>query len=91
MKTRVYGDVGFSFKVFDLILRVLEPMLHTTVGRVLVVLGLTALVVLVASLLLRRRLREWRAEAALGRHLRATAKHFLAKEDYDELVAFLDR
>ena len=45
-------------KVFDLILRVLEPMLHTTVGRVLVVLGLTALVVLVASLLLRRRLRE---------------------------------
>lgn len=61
-------------KVFDLILRVLEPMLHTTVGRVLVVLGLTALVVLVASLLLRRRLREWRAEAALGRHLRATAK-----------------
>ena len=61
-------------KVFDLVLRVLEPMLHTTVGRILVVLGVTAIVLLTASLLLRRRLREWRGEAALGRHLRATAK-----------------
>lgn len=30
-------------------------------------------------------------DALLAQNLRATAKHFLAKEDYDELVAFLDR
>lgn len=60
-------------KVVDLVLRVLEPLLETTVGRIVLLAGLVTTASLLAYWLLRRRVREWRGEAALGRHLQATA------------------
>ncbi|MGC6486723.1 MAG: hypothetical protein ACON4Z_03700 [Planctomycetota bacterium] len=60
-------------KVFDLGLRVLEPLLQTTVGRVVLILGLAAVIATLGFLLLRKRVRDWRAHAALGRHLGAIA------------------
>jgi len=60
-------------KLVDLVIRVIEPMLHTTIGRILLVLVLLTVVSLLLFWLLRRRVREIRGEAALGRHLQATA------------------
>jgi|GEM_PF-4940546 len=60
-------------KLLDLSLRVLEPMLDTVFGRVLLVLITCALAAMVAVVLLRSRVRELRAEALLGRHLAATS------------------
>lgn len=60
-------------KLVDLVIRVIEPMLQTTIGRILLVLILLAMVSLLTFWLLRRRVRDWRAEVTLGRHLQATA------------------
>ncbi len=60
-------------KLVDLGVRVVEPMLQTTIGRILLMLVVFTLGALFAVWLLRRRVRDMRAEAALGRHLQATA------------------
>ncbi len=60
-------------KVVDLFLRVLEPLLQTTLGRIALLTGLLGVTALLGYWLLRQRLRDWRGEAALGRHLQATA------------------
>lgn len=60
-------------KLFDLVLRIVEPLLETTLGRILLLLVVFTLGALFAVWLLRRRVRDMRAEAALGRHLQATA------------------
>ena len=60
-------------KLVDLVIRVIEPMLQTTVGRIVLLLVVITLLLLLAFLLLRRRVRDMRAEATLGRHLHATA------------------
>ena len=60
-------------RLLDFALRIVEPLLQTTVGRVLLLLVVFTLGALLAFWLLRRRVRDMRAEAALGRHLGATA------------------
>jgi len=60
-------------KLVDLFVRVLEPMLETTVGRVLLLLVTFAVLGTVLFWLLKKRVRDMRAEATLGRHLHATA------------------
>ena len=51
--------------------RLLEPLLQTTLGRVLLLLVTFTFGGMVAVWLLRRRVRDMRAEAVLGRHLAA--------------------
>ncbi len=53
--------------------RLLEPLLATTLGRVLLLLVAFAVAGSLAVWLLRGRVRELRAEAVLGRHLQAVA------------------
>lgn len=60
-------------KLLDLALRVIEPLLQTTIGRILVLLVVFTLGGLCAVWLLRSRVRTMRGEAVLGRHLQATA------------------
>ena len=60
-------------KLMDLGFRVIEPMLQTTVGRVLLMLAVFTLGGLFAVWLLKNRVRDLRSEAVLGRHLQATA------------------
>ncbi len=60
-------------KLVELVLRLLEPLLQTTLGRVLLLLATFTLGGMFAVWLLRARVRDMRAEAALGRHLRAVA------------------
>ncbi|HEB51737.1 MAG TPA: hypothetical protein ENI87_00640 [bacterium] len=60
-------------KLLDLVARLLEPMLETTVGRVLLMLATVGVFGLLSFWLLRKRVRDMRAEAVLGRHLQATA------------------
>lgn len=61
-------------KVLDLVARVLEPLLQTTVGRILLLLVVGSVAGLLVFWLLRSRVAELRGEAVLGRHLRATAR-----------------
>ena len=60
-------------KLLDLCMRVLEPLLQTTPGRILLLLVSFALGGLLSVWLLKNRVRDMRAEAVLGRHLQATA------------------
>ncbi len=60
-------------RLFDLFGRLLTPLLDTTLGRVLVLLLACAAVTALAWGALRSRLRHWRGEMVLGRHLRAVA------------------
>lgn len=60
-------------KVVDLVLRVLEPLLQTTIGRILLLLVTFTLGALFAVWLLKSRVRDLRSEAVLGRHLEAIA------------------
>lgn len=60
-------------KLFDLGLRVLEPLLQTTLGRILLLLIVFCLGGVLSVWLLKNRVRSMRAEAVLGRHLQATA------------------
>lgn len=62
-----------ALKLVDLVLRVLEPLLQTTLGRVILVVAVLASGSVILVWLLRSRVREMRAEAALGRHIGATA------------------
>jgi hypothetical protein len=60
-------------RLVDLVIRVIEPMLQTTVGRIMLLIVVFAVTSLVLFWLLRSRVRDMRAEAMLGRHLQATA------------------
>jgi tetratricopeptide (TPR) repeat protein len=60
-------------KLLDFVLRVIEPLLQTTIGRILLLLVVFTLGAVLAVWLLRSRVRDLRAEAALGRHLHAVA------------------
>lgn len=60
-------------RLMEFVLQILQPMLETTVGRILLVVALLALTAAILCWLLRARVREMRAEAILGRHLFATA------------------
>jgi tetratricopeptide (TPR) repeat protein len=60
-------------KLLDFVLRIVEPLLQTTIGRILLLLLVFTGGGLLAVWLLRSRVRDMRAEAALGRHLQATA------------------
>ncbi len=66
--------VDVLLKLLDLAFRVLQPMLETTVGRVLLLLVAFTAGGLLAVWLLRGRVDEMRGEAVLGRHLLATAR-----------------
>lgn len=58
-------------KLMDFGMRLVEPLLQTTLGRVLLLLIVFALGGLFAVWLLKNRVRDMRAEAVLGRHLQA--------------------
>lgn len=60
-------------KLVDLVMRVVQPLLDTVVGRILLLLIAFTAGGAVAVWLLRNRVRDMRAEATLGRHLQATA------------------
>jgi tetratricopeptide (TPR) repeat protein len=60
-------------KLVELVLRVIEPLLHTTLGRVVLLLLVFALGGAFVVWLLQHRVRDMRAEAVLGRHLQAVA------------------
>ena len=60
-------------KLMDFAMRIVSPLLETTVGRVLVLLVVFTAGALTAVWLLKSRVRDLRAEAVLGRHLQATA------------------
>ena len=65
--------VSVLLKLLELLQRVLQPLLETTFGRVLLMLLVTALLLALAAVLLRSRIRRFRSQLALGRHLQATA------------------
>jgi hypothetical protein len=58
-------------RLIEVVGRLLEPLLQTTLGRVLLLLVSFTFGGMVAVWLLRRRVRDMRAEAVLGRHLQA--------------------
>jgi tetratricopeptide (TPR) repeat protein len=58
-------------KLVELVFRLIEPLLETTIGRVLLLVVVLTLTGFFLAWLLRRRVRDMRAEAVLGRHLRA--------------------
>ena len=60
-------------KLLDFVLRIVEPLLQTTLGRILLLLVVFTLGGLLAVWLLQHRVRVLRGEAVLGRHLQATA------------------
>lgn len=60
-------------KLMDFGMRILEPLLQTTIGRILVLLVVFTAGGLVTVWLLRGRVRDLRADAVLGRHLQAIA------------------
>lgn len=60
-------------KLLDFVLRIVEPLLQTTLGRILLLLVVFGLGGLFAFWLLRHRVRTMRGEAVLGRHLHAVA------------------
>jgi tetratricopeptide (TPR) repeat protein len=60
-------------KLMDLGMRVIEPLLQTTLGRILLLLLVFSLGGLFTVWLLKSRVRDMRAEAVLGRHLQAVA------------------
>lgn len=60
-------------KLIDLVIRVVEPMLQTMPGRILLLLVVFTLGGVFVAWLLKRHVRDWRAEAVLGRHLQAIA------------------
>jgi hypothetical protein len=60
-------------KLLDFVLRIVEPLLQTTLGRILLLLVVFTLGGLFTVWLLRSRVRTLRGEAVLGRHLQAIA------------------
>jgi len=60
-------------KLLDFVLRIVEPLLQTTLGRILLLLVVFTLGGSFAVWLLRSRVRTLRGEAVLGRHLQAIA------------------
>lgn len=61
-----------AVRLVELVVRLVEPLLATTLGRVLLLLVVFTCGGMFAVWLLRGRVRDLRAEAALGRHLQAT-------------------
>ncbi len=66
--------VDVLLKLLDLGMRVLDPLLQTTLGRIALLLVVFTLGGLAAVWLLQGRVRDMRGEAVLGRHLLATAR-----------------
>jgi hypothetical protein len=60
-------------KLLEFVLRIVEPLLQTTLGRLVLMVGVFTAGGMVAVWLLRGRVRDLRAEAVLGRHLQAVA------------------
>ncbi len=58
-------------RLLELVLRLIEPLLQTTLGRVLLLLLVFTFGGMFAVWLLKSRVRDMRAEAVLGRHLQA--------------------
>jgi tetratricopeptide (TPR) repeat protein len=67
-------------KLVDFLLRLIEPLLQTTVGRVVLLLIAFLLGGLVAAALLRTRIRTFRGRVLLGRHLQGVAA--LLRDDH---------
>jgi hypothetical protein len=65
--------VDVALRLFELGGRLLEPLLQTTVGRVLLLLLVFVLGGIVTAWLLRSRVRDFRGRVVLGRHLQAVA------------------
>lgn len=65
--------VGLLFRVFDLGVRVLEPLLVTTLGRIVLLLLAVAIAGLLAATLLRGRIATFYGKVLLGRHLEGIA------------------
>ena len=65
--------VDLLIKLLELGMRVIEPLLDTTVGRVLLLLVVFVLGGVVTATLLRSRLRAFRGRVLLGRHLQGVA------------------
>ncbi len=60
-------------RLIELVFRLIDPLLQTTLGRVLLLLLVFTFGGMFAVWLLRSRVRDMRAEAVLGRHLQAVA------------------
>ncbi|HLQ36240.1 MAG TPA: hypothetical protein VK348_00460, partial [Planctomycetota bacterium] len=60
-------------KLVDLAMRIVQPLLDTTVGRIVLMLLVTGFGGLLVATLLRGRVREFRARLCLARHLQAVA------------------
>ncbi len=60
-------------RLIELVFRLIDPLLQTTLGRVLLLLVVFTCGGMFAVWLLRNRVRDMRAEAVLGRHLQAVA------------------
>lgn len=60
-------------KLMELGMRIIDPLLQTTLGRILLLLVVFSLGGLFTVWLLKSRVRDMRAEAVLGRHLQAVA------------------
>lgn len=60
-------------RLLELVVRLIEPLLQTTLGRVLLLLVVFTAGGMLAVWLLKNRVRDMRAEAVLGRHLHAVA------------------
>ena len=65
--------VDLLIKLLELGMRVIEPLLDTTVGRVLLLLLVFLLGGVLTATLLRARLRDFRGRVLLGRHLQGVA------------------
>lgn len=58
-------------RIAELLVRLVEPLLQTTLGRLLLLVLVLGVLALLSVLLLRARVRELRSHMALGRHLQA--------------------
>ena len=65
--------VNLLVKLIELFLRVIEPLLQTTVGRLLLLVFVFVLGGMTTAWLLRSRIRTFRGRVQLGRHLQAVA------------------
>ncbi|MEC7584931.1 MAG: hypothetical protein VYE77_11490 [Planctomycetota bacterium] len=65
--------VNLLIKLLELGMRLIEPLLDTMVGRVVLLLLVAVLGGLLTATLLRSRLREFRSRVLLGRHLQGVA------------------
>jgi len=65
--------VNLVVKLIDLFLRIVDPLLQTTVGRLVLLVAAFVLGGMTTAWLLRSRIRTFRGRVQLGRHLQGTA------------------